>query len=82
MDKALIPTQQAALAHASPDAKADHQETMRRNREQVEKGRTVPEYHPVLTLEQRVAHLESRLDAVNLQIAKLQNVSPAASQPE
>lgn len=59
MDTNLIPTQQTALEHASPQARQSHQEALASNRAQVEKGRSVPAFVPVLTLEQRVAALEA-----------------------
>ncbi len=77
-DTVLIPSQTAALAHASPDARQSHQDTLAANRAQVEKGRPVPEYRPVLTLEQRVTLLETKLAGLLSQPPAAPAALPAA----
>ena len=65
MDTNLIPTQQTALEHASPAARQSHHDALAANRDQVEKGRSVPPFVPVLTLEQRVTALEAQVKALS-----------------
>lgn len=81
MDTNLIPTQQTALEHASPAARQSHQDALASNRDQVEKGRVVPPFTPVVTLEQRVSALEADRDALRNWVAQLEAKITALSTP-
>lgn len=61
MDTVLLKTQETALDHNSQDAKSDYQKMQDAHRDAAAAGRVVPEFKPVLSLEQRVAALEAKV---------------------